>query len=130
MTFNEAWEMVAEFHRRFSHPVQNKPRIIDSDRARKRHGWMLEEINEFIAADTLVEQADAMIDLIYFALGTLVEMGIKPEQLFDIVHEANMSKLWPDGTPHYNDEGKTIKPPQWTDPYKKIQSVIAEMENG
>jgi predicted HAD superfamily Cof-like phosphohydrolase len=56
-------------------------------------------------------------------------MGVKPEKLFDIVHEANMSKLWPDGTPHYNDEGKTIKPPNWIDPYKKIQSAIAEIEN-
>jgi hypothetical protein len=70
MAFNEAWEMVAEFHRRFSHTVQSKPRIIASGRARK--------------------------------------------------------KALPDGTPHYNDEGKPIKPPQWTDPYKKIQSVIAE----
>ena len=57
---------------------------------------MLEEINEFLDAvkeQDIVEQADAMIDTIYFALGTLVEMGVQPEQLFDIVQHANMSKL-------------------------------------
>jgi predicted HAD superfamily Cof-like phosphohydrolase len=129
MTFNEAWEMVAEFHRGFYHPVRNSPAMISPDRAQKRYKWMLEEINEFIDADTLVDQADAMIDLMYFALGTLVEMGVKPEKLFAIVHEANMSKLWPDGTAHYNDDGKTIKPPNWADPYQKIQSAIAEMKD-
>jgi predicted HAD superfamily Cof-like phosphohydrolase len=60
----------------------------------------------------------------YFALGTLVEMGIKPEKIFDIVHRANMAKIWPDGTVHYNETGKTIKPPSWTDPYKQIESYI------
>ena len=81
---------------------------------------MLEELNEFRDAKNIYEQTDAMIDLIYFALGTLVEMGVRPEQLFRIVHEANMSKLFPDGTPHYNEDGKTIKPPTWVDPEQKI----------
>ena len=40
---------------------------------------MLEKIIEFLDAvkeQDIVEQADTMIDTIYFALGTLVEMGI------------------------------------------------------
>lgn len=65
-----------------------------------------------------------MIDLIYFALGTLVEMGIRPEKLFEIVHEANMAKLFPDGKPHFNSEGKTIKPATWVDPEQKIINEI------
>lgn len=86
---------------------------------------MHEEIDEFLDATDVCEQADAMIDLIYFALGSLVEMGVKPDILFAIVHEANMSKLWPDGAPHYGPDGKTIKPGTWVDPYPRIASEIA-----
>ena len=85
---------------------------------------ILEEKNEFLASDEIVEQADAMIDVIYFALGTLVEMGIKPDNLFQIVQDANMSKLWPDGKPHYNQDGKTIKPSTWEDPHNKLKAEI------
>lgn len=74
---------------------------------------MLEEINEFLEASEkqdIIKQADAMIDTIYFALGTLVEIAIEPDELFYIVQNANMSKLWPDGKQHYNEMGKVIKP--------------------
>lgn len=121
---DKEWLMVKEFQEKFGHPVAKYPVYMDSERARKRYDWMLEEINEFLEADEIVEQADAMIDVIYFALGTLVEMGIKPDNLFKIVQDANMSKLWPDGKPHYNSEGKTIKPPTWVDPHDKLSQEI------
>ena len=121
------WEMVREFQSKFGHPVGHEPHFMDADRALKRYHWMLEEINEFLEADEVVEQADAMIDLMYFALGTLVEMGIKPDALFEIVHAANMSKLWADGKPHYNPEGKTIKPSTWQDPHEKLKQCIDKM---
>ncbi|MBQ7248647.1 MAG: HAD family hydrolase [Deltaproteobacteria bacterium] len=121
---NREWNLVREFQSRFGHPVSDYPQEMSHGRAIKRYDWMLEELNEFIAADEIVEQADAMIDLIYFALGTLVEMGIKPDNLFDIVQEANMAKLWPDGTPHYNSEGKTAKPDGWEDPHAKLEREI------
>lgn len=121
---NDEWNKVKEFQTRFGHPVSEYPQQMDQERALKRYNWMLEEINEFIEADEIVEQADAMIDVIYFALGTLVEMGIKPDNLFNIVQEANMAKLWPDGTPHFNAEGKTIKPNTWKDPHNKLKAEI------
>ena len=121
---NREWNDVKEFHLRFGHPVADRPRQMDPERALKRYHWMLEEVNEFLEADEIVEQADAMIDVIYFALGTLVEMGIKPDSLFQIVQEANMAKLWPDGQPHYNEEGKTIKPTSWEDPHNKLKKEI------
>ena len=105
---NKEWEKVREFQEKFNHPVSNSPK--------------------FMEADEIVEQADAMIDVMYFALGTLVEMGIKPDELFDIVHNANMSKLWPDGKPHYNAEGKTIKPSTWVDPHPLLEKCINNMK--
>jgi len=65
-----------------------------------------------------------MIDLIYFALGTLVEMSVKPDELFKIVHKANMSKIWSDGKAHTDGDGKVIKPPGWQDPEARIKTAI------
>lgn len=125
---NKEWDDVKEFQEKFGHPVAEKPCCIARERALKRSKWMKEEIDEFLeAGDDIVEQADAMIDVIYFALGTLVEMGIKPDALFDIVHRANMGKLWSDGKPHYNVEGKTIKPSTWEDPHTELEIAIRKM---
>ena len=99
--------------------------MLDSKRALSRGKWMNEEVAEFLVADNIYEQADAMIDLMYFALGTLVEMGLEADELFEIVQQANMAKLWPDGKPHYNPkDGKVIKPDTWEDPAPKIRAYI------
>ena len=98
---------------------------MDKKRALSRAKWMQEEVAEFLIADNIYEQADAMIDLMYFALGTMVEMGLEADELFDIVQQANMAKLWPDGKPHYNPkDGKVIKPEGWEDPAPKIKAYI------
>lgn len=129
MGMNKEFEAVKEFHKTFKHPVASKPTFMAKERAEMRYKWMLEEINEFLEADEVVEQADAMIDTIYFALGTLVELGVEPEALFEIVQEANMSKLWADGKPHFNEDGKTIKPEGWEDPHHKLKAAIEAMGN-
>ena len=99
--------------------------MMDKKRALSRAKWMQEEVAEFLVADDIYEQADAMIDLMYFALGTMVEMGLEADELFDIVQQANMAKLWPDGKPHYNPkDGKVIKPEGWEDPAPKIKAYI------
>ena len=84
--------------------------------------------NSYTNWNVYTSKFNAMIDTIYFALGTLVEMGVKPEALFEIVQEANMSKLWADGKPHFNEMGKTIKPEGWQDPHEKLKAAIKEME--
>lgn len=127
---NKEYEEVKKFQKAFGHPYSDKPTLLTYERALKRYKWMLEEINEFLEASKnqdIVEQADAMIDTMYFALGTLVEMGVKPDKLFYIVQEANMSKLFSDGKPHYNEMGKVIKPDGWQDPHKKLELAIKEM---
>lgn len=121
---DKQWDLVRDFHKKFGAPVSDTPVALDKEMAEKRYIWMLEEINEFIESEDIYEQADAMVDLIYFALGTLVCMGLKPDRLFEIVHNANMTKLWPDGKPHYNEEGKVIKAAQWVDPYPLIKEYI------
>lgn len=89
-----------------------------------RGSWMLEELAEFFKAETLEDQADALTDLNYFDEGTFVEMGLEPDNLFDIVHQSNLDKLWEDGLPRFNDQGKWIKPPSWQAPEPKLREEI------
>jgi predicted HAD superfamily Cof-like phosphohydrolase len=122
---NKAWNEVKLFHQKFNHPISDTPVFLESQRAKNRAIWMMEEISEFLIAKDIYEQADSIIDLIYFALGTLVEMGIEPDDLFKIIQEANMTKLWEDGLPRYNKkDGKIIKPDNWENPCPKIKSLI------
>ena len=121
---NKEWNDVREFHLSFSHPAPDCPVLLNKECVVRRYNWMKEELDEFKDAVSIPEQADAMIDLIYFALGTLVEMGVKPDRLFSIVHKANMGKLWSDGSPRYNEENKVIKPSNWTDPHDELLAEI------
>nr|WP_180231613.1 HAD family hydrolase [Priestia megaterium] len=122
---NKQYEMVREFQTVMNQPVANTPTVMDKKRREDRFGYMDEELTEFFDAETVVDQADAMIDLIYLALGTLVEIGVQPEELFAIVHGANMSKLWPDGKVHTNPEtGKVMKPPTFVRPEPLLEAEI------
>lgn len=72
----------------------------------------------------LVGQVDALTDMNYFVYGTFTEIGIDPNPIFNIVHQANMSKLFPDGKPHYNEFGKVIKPDSWVAPESLIEEEV------
>jgi len=124
MNLNDSFEKVREFHVAFGHRSAGKPTMLPEERVEKRYNWMLEELEELRNAKTTHDQADAVIDLMYFALGTLVEMGVKPGPLFDIVHGANMKKLWPDGKVHYAEDGKVVKPPTWSPPEPQLLHEI------
>lgn len=128
---NEQWRMVKEFHQRFGHLVNDAPTPLTDEQRRERYWFMYEELQEFLSSSSVSDQADAMIDLIYFALGTLVNMGVTPEHLFAIVHQANMSKLWPDGKPRWREEdGKVLKPPGWVSPDEAILAEIERQRGG
>jgi predicted HAD superfamily Cof-like phosphohydrolase len=131
MNLNDSFEKVKEFHLTFNHRCPEKPTMLPAERLEKRYNWMLEELDELRKADSIHDQADAVIDLMYFALGTLVEMGVRPEPLFNIVHAANMSKVWPDGKVHYADDGKVIKHSSWRPPepqlVREIERQIKEL---
>lgn len=151
---NKHFNDIKELHIAFGSPVASKPTILSGAGFRMniafgeemeelsrrmkaasksgmgaqvlaRASWMLEELAEFMAAETLEDQADAMTDLGYFKDGTFVEMGLEPDNLFDIVHAANMGKLWEDGKPRFDGQGKWIKPPTWERPEPKL---ILEIE--
>lgn len=123
----DVYNEVKEFHSKFNHPVSDIPTQLTESRKADRAMWMREEVQEFIDSKTIHDDIDAMIDLMYFALGTCVEMGIDPSIPFELVQKANMSKLFPDGKPHYNEHNKVIKPEGWVAPDDKIKEYIEEL---
>lgn len=130
MSINEAYHAVRDFHKAFNHPYSDIPKLMDMEMAKNRYKWMKEEIDEFLEATEnkdIYEQVDALIDIIYFALGTLVQIGVPPAEIFNIVQNANMSKLWEDGKPKFREDGKVIKPLNWEDPHNKIVEAIKNM---
>lgn len=122
--FDDAWSLVSQFHRRFGLPIADSAREMPIHRARVRASWMAEELEEFLSTSDLVNQTDAMIDLIYLAIGTLVEIGVPPSTIFSIVHESNLAKVWPDGSVHLDPNGKVIKPKTWHSPNTEIRKYL------
>lgn len=62
----------------------------------------------------LIEQVDALTDILYFTYGSFSLLGVDPTNIFDIVHQANMGKLFPDHKPHYHPvTNKVLKPENW-----------------
>jgi predicted HAD superfamily Cof-like phosphohydrolase len=66
--------------------------------------------------NVIANQGDAMVDVIYFCYNAAAKAGIDCDQIFDVVHNANMAKKFPDGTFHKDANGKVVKPARWTPP--------------
>lgn len=125
-TFAEPMADIREFHRVFARtPHPTVPTLLTPYQVERRVTWCAEEGQETREATTIAGQADGWIDMIYFALGGLDEMGLDPSPLWDIVHAANMAKRQPDGSVRRDPvTGKTLKPADWQDPGPLIEAEI------
>lgn len=93
----------------------------------QRASFIIEETAELLRADTIEDQADALTDLLYFVIGSFTVMGLKPEAIFDIVHDANMKKMGPDGKPIFDPQGKFTKPEGWKEQYAPEPRIRQEI---
>ena len=118
-------QQVKNFHTAFSLPMVSTPTFLPKERSEARMSWVKEEVDEFLVADNVIDQADALVDAMYFILGTAVEIGVDLEPVFNIVQRANMAKLFPDGKPRYRElDNKVIKPDGWQAPEPQIEAEI------
>jgi predicted HAD superfamily Cof-like phosphohydrolase len=93
----DALNQVAEFHKAFKHPIEERPIIPERRRCDLRVALIREELEELEAAienNDLVEVADALCDIQYVLSGAVLEFGLgeKFRELFDEVQRSNMSK--------------------------------------
>lgn len=125
---DEAYDDVRRFHRTFRFNSPERPTMQDRAAVSNRIDRIIEELEELRDAPTLVDQADAYLDIIYYGVGGMVELGIRPSNLWRAVQRANMAKLWDDGLAHYHPNGKVAKPPNWVGPEEEIAAEIAKLE--
>jgi len=119
-------EMVKAFHRIAGHPWAARPKMLPEDRVAFRASLIQEELDEFIEAKTIVDQVDALMDCMYFVLGSMVELGVDSEWAFGVVHQCNMNKF-PGGVVKYREDGKVLKPDGWVGPEEILGEFLKEV---
>jgi len=126
---------VGAFHHKFglqsvtNSPTHVTPKLLDYGTANFRIKFLSEELAEFAAA--VIEEdmpgiADALVDLVYVALGTAHMYGLPWDALFAEVQRANMTKVRAANASE-SKRGSAldvVKPPGWTPP--DIAGVLKE----
>jgi len=116
------FEDVKIFMETFGQIVRTKPQFPDEKTTQLRFDLIKEELNELEQAmktKNLKEIADALTDILYVTYGAGYAYGINLDKCFREVQRANMSKLGKDGKPIYNEKGKVMKGPNYTEPNLK-----------
>lgn len=126
---SDMFKDVRAFHKKlgFMHqPEGGAPRKLSRRKLLELVQHLQEELDEFVEAASLKNglqnlpqdfcgQADALVDLVYVALGVAVKMGLPWDVLWADVHRANMSKER--GTTHRGFTVDAAKPVGWVGPH-------------
>lgn len=87
-----------------------------------------QELTDKEKIELIAEQADAIVDLLYYLKNASAKKNIKLDEVFNEVHEANMRKIDPKtGKCLKRSDGKILKPPGWVAP--NIEKVIEKQFN-
>lgn len=111
------FEDVRLFYRKFDLLISDQPRWLTREKFNERMDCMTEELREFAEAvleDDIDKAFDALIDLVYFAKGTAVMMGLPWAAGWAEVQRANMAKVR--GVTHRGHKVDVKKPPGWQPP--------------
>ena len=128
---SQSYDMVVQFYDAMGFVRPAIPTPIDARRRTQLIAYILSELVEFGNSSALEDQVDAATDLLYFVIDAFVEMGVDPAIPFDIVHAANMQKLWPDGIPKFDESvvpPRMIKPDDWQAPEDEIKSYLETLK--
>lgn len=113
------FEKVIAFHEKFGLEYNEGPRQLSPEEQAFRVVCLREELQEYedaVTAGDLEEQFDALIDLVYFALGTAHRQGLPFDEGFDIVNGANMLKEVHRAKQRRNFDLEVTKPEGWKSP--------------
>lgn len=137
---------IEEFHRKFGLEYRGKPRVLPPSLAKFREKFLREEMHEYMKA---VESAknelrnrsltfddevafhlehalDALVDLVYVAIGTAHLHGFDFREAWRRVHLANMSKVRASSRAESKRKSSAdvVKPPGWTAP--RLRSLVSD----
>lgn len=112
---------VKEFFEVFNKP-ERQP--LDSDATRLNIKLIEEECKELIDEVWQCIQEGKIrpnllkeiADLRYVISNLTVNLGIDEEVCVELVHQSNLTKLGLDGEPHYREDGKILKGPNYKEP--------------
>ena len=116
------FEDVKTFMETFGQIVRTKPQFPEKETMQLRYDLIKEELKELEQAmktKNLKEIADALTDILYVTYGAGYAYGINLDKCFKEVQRANMSKLGNDDKPIYNEKGKVMKGPNYSEPNLK-----------
>lgn len=103
------------------------PRLMDDTAVDFIVEMVNDELDELREATDVAEQADALVDAIYYICDTAVRHGMNLDRIFEIVHRANMQKVV-EGRVIRRDDGKILKPEGWQDPGPLLLDEVARQE--
>lgn len=118
---NDMLVAVSEFHDASEEPKDlDSPGIVPYEIQVLRRRLIEEELDEYWKAccdGDPVEVLDALCDLAYVLMGTVIAHGMAGvfDRAFAEVHRSNMTKF-PGGVVTRRADGKVIKPDSWTPP--------------
>ncbi len=117
---------VAKMYSKMGILLSNPGVGLPSTEKTQRITMMQEELNEYHEATYPVDEYDALIDLMVFTVGTLVQSGYPLEPGWDAVMEANNTKrAGKTKRGHAND---LAKPEGWVGPELKLEAILERIE--
>lgn len=123
--------VIAAMHEKFDLAYNGPPRHLDAEERAFRIAAMREELEEYVAAGPLVEQYDALIDLLVFTLGTLYRQGFPILEGFEAVMSANLKKeLGSNGDKRGGFKRDLVKPVGWVGPEAQLRAIINDLTDG
>lgn len=119
------YDKVKKFHEIYECNIGDEAAFPSDAERDLRKKLLQEEFEEYITAEAnnnLVEVADALGDMLYIIYGTAVSYGLPINDIFDEIHNSNLSKLDENGLPIRREDGKIMKGPNYFKP--DISSII------
>ncbi len=115
-------QQLIEWHKKYGVYYNEKPQYFIPEKVVKlRERIMKEEVREWASAAEnqclRQDRAKELADILYTVLGTIIAEGFQDyiEQIFDSVHESNMSK-GTNGKPVIREDGKILKGEDYKEP--------------
>ena len=86
---------IEEFHQVFGLAYDGAPRTLPPNLSEFRQNFLVEELREYVYSvqdGDLEAQLDALVDLVYVALGTAYLQGLPFQEAWTEIHNSNMRK--------------------------------------